>query len=68
MTTESPQWRKSTFSNGQGGDCVELADLGESVGMRDSKLGDDSPVLSLTRDQLAGLIAGVNAGEFDDLI
>lgn len=66
--TKSVTWRKSTFSNGQGGDCVELADLGETIGMRDSKLGETSPVLNLTRDSLRGLIAGVKAGEFDDMV
>ncbi|MFC4909033.1 DUF397 domain-containing protein [Actinomadura gamaensis] len=32
-------WRKSSHSEGQdqGGTCVELADLGRSVGVRDSK-------------------------------
>lgn len=61
-------WRKSTFSDGQG-QCVELADLGEEVwGMRDSKLGDSSPVLSLSREALATFVLGAKAGEFDDLV
>lgn len=31
-------WRKSTYSNGDGGDCVEVADnLPHVVGVRDSK-------------------------------
>ncbi|GAA2630000.1 DUF397 domain-containing protein [Actinomadura fulvescens] len=34
------EWRKSSHSNTQGGDCVELADLGEAVGVRDSKNPD----------------------------
>lgn len=33
----SPMWRKSSRSNSQGGECVELADLGAKVGVRDSK-------------------------------
>ena len=36
-------WRKSTRSNGSG-DCVEVADLGGAVGVRDSK-DHDGPVL-----------------------
>jgi Domain of unknown function (DUF397) len=32
-----PMWRKSSRSNSQGGACVELADLGAKVGVRDSK-------------------------------
>ena len=66
MTNDSPRWRKSSYSGSQG-NCVQLADLGDSVGMRDSKLGDGSPVITLTRDQLAAFIAGAKAGEFDDL-
>ncbi|MFR9721868.1 DUF397 domain-containing protein [Streptomyces sp. MS19] len=30
------QWSKSSYSNGNG-DCVEVADLGSSIGVRDSK-------------------------------
>ncbi|EST39335.1 hypothetical protein N566_02475 [Streptomycetaceae bacterium MP113-05] len=30
-------WRKSSYSGSQGGDCVEVAELGAEVGVRDSK-------------------------------
>ncbi|WP_111832287.1 DUF397 domain-containing protein [Actinomadura madurae] len=30
-------WRKSSCSGEAGGNCVELADLGEAVGIRDNK-------------------------------
>jgi len=30
-------WRKSSYSNGTNGDCVEVAVLVERVGVRDSK-------------------------------
>ncbi|MFK4110437.1 DUF397 domain-containing protein [Streptomyces sp. NPDC002176] len=36
-------WRKSTYSNGAGGSCVEVAD---GILVRDSKV-EDSPVLRL---------------------
>jgi hypothetical protein len=55
-------WRKSSFS-GSGNACVEVADLaagGQAV--RDSKLGDDSPVLWFTTAQLAALAAAVRDG------
>ena len=66
-TTPSPRWRKASFSGPQG-TCVELADLGpDVVGVRDSKHGDASPVLSFSRDEVSAFIAGVKAGEFDDL-
>ncbi|MER6525548.1 DUF397 domain-containing protein [Streptomyces sp. NPDC001508] len=30
-------WRKSSYSGTNGGDCVEVADLGGQVAVRDSK-------------------------------
>ncbi|MCD0447830.1 DUF397 domain-containing protein [Actinocorallia sp. API 0066] len=32
-----PTWRKSSYSGGGGGNCVEVASLPGSVGVRDSK-------------------------------
>lgn len=31
------QWRKSSYSDHAGGDCVEVADMTTMVGVRDSK-------------------------------
>lgn len=60
------QWRKSTYSDN--GKCVELADLGDGfVGVRDDKLGDASPVLRFTRDEMRAFLAGAREGQFDDL-
>jgi uncharacterized protein DUF397 len=33
----SGQWRKSSYSGGNSGQCVEVAFTGEAVGIRDSK-------------------------------
>ncbi|MEU3984751.1 DUF397 domain-containing protein [Streptomyces sp. NPDC026672] len=33
-------WRKSSYSAAEGGECVEVADLVEHVGVRDSKAPD----------------------------
>ena len=66
MTTRPLKWRKSTFSTQ--GNCVELADLGDSIAVRDSKLGDNSPRLTFTRQELAAWVRGAKAGEFDDLV
>ncbi|WP_078508755.1 DUF397 domain-containing protein [Streptomyces zinciresistens] len=30
-------WRKSSYSGGAGGECVEVADCAYAVGVRDSK-------------------------------
>ncbi|MFE2869168.1 DUF397 domain-containing protein [Embleya sp. NPDC059259] len=42
--TIRPAWRKSSHSGTQGGDCVEVALLTTSVGVRDSKV-DGSPIV-----------------------
>lgn len=52
----SPNWKKSTRSGAQG-NCVELR-LGEdTVQVRDSKLGDASPVLDLDPTAYAVMVA-----------
>lgn len=37
MGHEDARWFKSSYSGGSGTECVEVADLGTSVGVRDSK-------------------------------
>jgi hypothetical protein len=60
-------WRKSTKSNGSG-DCTEVASLpGGLIGVRDSKLGESSPILAFTQSEWQAFLAGAKAGEFDDL-
>ncbi|MGV9270838.1 DUF397 domain-containing protein [Kitasatospora sp. NPDC003701] len=57
------QWRKSTFSNGQGG-CVEVADGYERVvPVRDSK-DPQGPALVFPAEAWRAFIAGVQSGEF----
>lgn len=61
-----PTFRKSTFSANNG--CVELADLGDGiVGVRDSKLGDASPILRFPRAAIEAWLTDVKAGTLDDL-
>ncbi|MGW7817200.1 DUF397 domain-containing protein [Streptomyces puniciscabiei] len=40
-------WRKSSYSNGTGGECVEVSDThpGVVIPVRDSKKAEDGPVL-----------------------
>lgn len=38
-------WRKSTFSGGNGGGCVEVGSNDNTVMVRDTKLPNTSPVL-----------------------
>jgi hypothetical protein len=50
-------WRKSSYSNGDGGNCVEVADgVPGVVPVRDSKLGTDGPVLAFPAHAWTGLL------------
>ncbi|MFF3783475.1 DUF397 domain-containing protein [Streptomyces sp. NPDC001933] len=66
MTTESPHWFKSSYSN-NGGACVEVAaNLVGSLGVvpvRDSK-SPSGPVLNASSTAFAAFVAGVKDGEF----
>jgi Domain of unknown function (DUF397) len=37
MTSHNTRWRKSSYSGGQGGNCVEVADHAGRVLVRDTK-------------------------------
>ncbi len=58
-------WFKSSYSD-NGGGCVEVADIGRGVGVRDSK-DPGGQALWFTRNEWAAFISGVRAGEFDHL-
>ena len=63
-TLTGAQWRKSSYSNGNGGDCVEVADLDTHHAVRDSK-NPTGAALMVTAVGWAAFTAGVRAGEFD---
>jgi len=48
MDTLDANWRKSSKSGGNGGDCVEVADVPGRVLVRDTKDQEDGPVLRFT--------------------
>jgi hypothetical protein len=59
-------WRKSSRSNGNGGNnCVEVAFAGMSIGVRDSK-NPDGPVLAFTPAAWDTFVERAKHGEFDD--
>ncbi|MFJ4472956.1 DUF397 domain-containing protein [Streptomyces sp. NPDC089424] len=37
LTATQAPWRKSSYSGSSGGECVEVADLGAHIAVRDSK-------------------------------
>ncbi len=58
------QWRKSSHSGNQGGNCVEVAKLPDGgAAVRDSK-DPDGPVLHFTAAEWTAFVSGVRDGEF----
>ncbi|MFJ2112968.1 DUF397 domain-containing protein [Streptomyces sp. NPDC087850] len=60
------QWRKSSKSSDAGGsNCLELAEQGGEILMRES----DNPdvVIRTTRAKLRAFLGGAKEGEFDDM-
>jgi hypothetical protein len=58
-------WHKSTFSNGNGGNCLEHARLPDgSRAVRHSK-HPEGPSLIFTPNEWQAFIQGVRSGEFD---
>jgi len=61
------EWRKSSFSQGNG-NCVEISHVGGTFGgvlIRDSK-DREGPMLRFTDPEWAAFVAGVAAGDFNE--
>ncbi|WP_327676243.1 DUF397 domain-containing protein [Kitasatospora sp. NBC_00458] len=57
------RWRKSSYSGGEGGDCIEVADgLTDTVPVRDSK-DPDGPTLAFTTTAWQAFITAIHTGE-----
>ena len=41
-------WHKSSYSDGEGGECIEVATCPHTVHVRDTKLSDASPIFTVT--------------------
>jgi hypothetical protein len=46
-------WRKSSYSGGSGGQCVEIASADGQVSVRDTKDNERGPVLRVSADEWA---------------
>jgi hypothetical protein len=59
-------WRKSSYSNENGGNCVEVADLPDGGrAVRDTKDHGRGPILRFTAGEWRAFVLGVKDGEFD---
>ncbi|UWE07615.1 DUF397 domain-containing protein [Actinacidiphila bryophytorum] len=57
------QWRKSSYSNGDGGNCIEVADGFTSVQpVRDSK-NPDGPTLLFPHPAWSAFITAIKSGD-----
>jgi Domain of unknown function (DUF397) len=65
MDLNRAEWRKSSYSTGNGGACVEVAsNLPGAVAVRDSK-DPHGPALIFTPGEWRTFAAGVKSGEFN---
>ncbi|MEV0786775.1 DUF397 domain-containing protein [Streptomyces sp. NPDC050423] len=56
-------WRKSSYSNGDGGECVEIADnIPGSVPVRDSKAVPGGPALTFAAASWTPFVAALGDG------
>ncbi|MHC0430207.1 DUF397 domain-containing protein [Streptomyces sp. O3] len=62
---QNAHWFKSSYSNGNG-NCVEVANLGTAVAVRDSKQQSAGPVLTNTVEGWQAFIVSVVDGEFGE--
>jgi hypothetical protein len=63
------RWRKSSYSNGSGGSCVEVAVIAATpaesgIAVRDSK-DPHGPALTFTARQWSAFTAAIKSREFD---
>ncbi|MGW2566935.1 DUF397 domain-containing protein [Streptomyces sp. NPDC001537] len=58
MPSSSIQWRKSSYSNGMGGECLEMAALAGAIAVRDSKV-TSGPRLTLSRATWKNFIGAI---------
>lgn len=61
---EDVTWRKSSRSQGDGGDCVELAPLADGLAVRDSK-APSGPRLIVSTATAQTMIEAIKQGRHD---
>ena len=64
MEFHCAKWRTSSYSNANGGACVEVATVGNHWAVRDSK-NRAGVVLTFDPDEWAAFVGALRCGEFD---
>ncbi|MET8698420.1 DUF397 domain-containing protein [Kitasatospora sp. NPDC004723] len=65
QTAALSPWRKSSYSGGNGGNCIEVAPgYPHTVPVRDSK-DPDGPALTFTPAAWASFLTALRTGDFD---
>jgi ABC-type amino acid transport substrate-binding protein len=65
MSDDRTTWKKSSYSGGSGGNCIEVAcAAADGVAVRDSK-DREGPKLAFEPGQWRRFAAGLKAGRFD---
>ncbi|MET7472804.1 DUF397 domain-containing protein [Streptomyces sp. NPDC005648] len=61
MENQATQWRKSSYSGDQGGECIEVAELpAATIAIRDSKT-PAGPILTLQPDAFRRFVSWAGA-------
>jgi hypothetical protein len=63
-SSNRPVWRKSSHSNGAGGECVEVVQVQSGIAMRDSK-ASKGLILTVTPATWRAFITGIKTGQYD---
>ena len=64
MNVSGLRWKTSSYTNGSGGACVELACTDPGTVVRDTK-NRTGPVLGFNGREWASFLAEIKAGRFD---
>ncbi len=63
MTSDVTGWRTSSYSGGQGGNCVEVAAAGGMILVRDTKDRGRGPVHTFTPARWRAFLTTVRSGQ-----
>ena len=64
MDMTNAQWRTSSYTSGNGGNCVEVAGMGAVIAVRDTK-DRSRGMLRVSVNEWQRFIGAVNLGELD---